>query len=238
MAEAQSHLPDQTDLCSYLKWSGAINSLQHTLALNDFWDSCFKSWWATWLVGSNRLQTRFWTVGPGASPTAVLGLIQTCILWRSLVGSVGYFYRVHSQAKTPHWPSLYTGIVRPRSDVPPQYLSSWNVVSTPWFCSRTLGPESHPSEPLSISNYLSASHTNSNQISLRLSEVEPFWRLSNTRSFSDRVLIPYSLNMKAVIIKEAGKAELVEIKEQSMRPKYIKVKTVAVALNPSTWEPL
>ena len=42
--------------------------------------------------------------------------------------------------------------------------------------------------------------------------------------------------MKAVIIKETGKAELVEIKEQSMRPKYIKVKTVAVALNPSTQE--
>lgn len=42
--------------------------------------------------------------------------------------------------------------------------------------------------------------------------------------------------MKAVIIKETGKAELVDIKEQSMRPKYIKVKTVAVGLNPSTWE--
>ena len=69
---------------------------------------------------------------------------------------------------------------------------------------------------------------------MRLSEVESFWRLSITRSFSDRVLIPYSLNMKAVIIKETGKAELAEIKEQSMRPKYIKVKTVAVALNPST----
>lgn len=41
--------------------------------------------------------------------------------------------------------------------------------------------------------------------------------------------------MKAVIIKELGKAELVEIKEQSMRPKYIKVKTVAVGLNPSTY---
>ena len=45
-----------------------------------------------------------------------------------------------------------------------------------------------------------------------------------------------TVNMKAVIIKETGKAELVDIKEQSMRPKYIKVKTVAVALNPSTWE--
>ena len=42
--------------------------------------------------------------------------------------------------------------------------------------------------------------------------------------------------MKAVIIKETGKAELAEIKEQSMRPNYIKVKTVAVALNPSTQE--
>ena len=41
--------------------------------------------------------------------------------------------------------------------------------------------------------------------------------------------------MKAVIIKETGKAELAEIEEQSMRPKYIKVKTVAVALNPSMY---
>lgn len=42
--------------------------------------------------------------------------------------------------------------------------------------------------------------------------------------------------MKSVIIKEVGKAELADIKEQSMRPDYIKVKTVAVALNPSTHE--
>jgi len=40
--------------------------------------------------------------------------------------------------------------------------------------------------------------------------------------------------MKAVVIKEAGKAELVNIKEQSMRPDYVKVKTVAVGVNPST----
>ena len=39
--------------------------------------------------------------------------------------------------------------------------------------------------------------------------------------------------MKAVIIKAVGKAELAEIEEQHMRPNYIKVKTVAVALNPS-----
>jgi len=40
--------------------------------------------------------------------------------------------------------------------------------------------------------------------------------------------------MKAVVVKEAGKAELVDIKEQSMRPDYVKVKTVAVSVNPST----
>ena len=39
---------------------------------------------------------------------AVLGLILTCILWRSLVGSIGYFHRVHFQATNPHRPSLYT----------------------------------------------------------------------------------------------------------------------------------
>ena len=39
--------------------------------------------------------------------------------------------------------------------------------------------------------------------------------------------------MKAMVIKEAGKAELVEINEQSMHADYIKVKTVAVAVNPS-----
>ncbi|KAL9009885.1 MAG: hypothetical protein Q9173_005123, partial [Seirophora scorigena] len=39
--------------------------------------------------------------------------------------------------------------------------------------------------------------------------------------------------MKAVIIKETGKAEVADIKPQSMRPNYIRVKTVALALNPS-----
>jgi NADPH:quinone reductase-like Zn-dependent oxidoreductase len=39
--------------------------------------------------------------------------------------------------------------------------------------------------------------------------------------------------MKAVIIKERGKPALAEIKEQSMRPGYVKVKTAAVAINPS-----
>ncbi|KAI9742876.1 MAG: hypothetical protein M1818_003605 [Claussenomyces sp. TS43310] len=39
--------------------------------------------------------------------------------------------------------------------------------------------------------------------------------------------------MKAVIVKETGKADLVDIKEQSMRPDYVKVKTVAVAVNPT-----
>lgn len=44
--------------------------------------------------------------------------------------------------------------------------------------------------------------------------------------------------MKAVIIKETGKAEMADIKPQSMRPNYIRVKTVALALNPSKfpWE--
>jgi NADPH:quinone reductase-like Zn-dependent oxidoreductase len=37
--------------------------------------------------------------------------------------------------------------------------------------------------------------------------------------------------MKAVIIKELGVATLTDIKEQSMRPDYIKIKTVAVAVN-------
>ena len=40
--------------------------------------------------------------------------------------------------------------------------------------------------------------------------------------------------MKAVIIKEAGKAEVTDIKEQSMRPDYIKIKSVALGVNPST----
>jgi len=39
--------------------------------------------------------------------------------------------------------------------------------------------------------------------------------------------------MKAVIIKEHGIAALTEIKEQSMRSDYVKVKTVAVAMNPT-----
>ena len=39
--------------------------------------------------------------------------------------------------------------------------------------------------------------------------------------------------MKAVIIKELGVAELTDIKEQSIRPDYIKIKTVAVAVNPA-----
>jgi len=40
--------------------------------------------------------------------------------------------------------------------------------------------------------------------------------------------------MKAVIIKETGKAALVDIEKQSMRPNYIRVKSVAVAVNPSS----
>jgi NADPH:quinone reductase-like Zn-dependent oxidoreductase len=39
--------------------------------------------------------------------------------------------------------------------------------------------------------------------------------------------------MKAVIIKEHGTAALADIKEQAMRPDYIKVKTVALGLNPT-----
>ncbi|KAL9022220.1 MAG: hypothetical protein Q9185_000620 [Variospora sp. 1 TL-2023] len=39
--------------------------------------------------------------------------------------------------------------------------------------------------------------------------------------------------MKALIVKEPGKPEVADIKPQFMRPDYIKVKTVAVALNPS-----
>jgi NADPH:quinone reductase-like Zn-dependent oxidoreductase len=39
--------------------------------------------------------------------------------------------------------------------------------------------------------------------------------------------------MKAVIIKERGKPALAEIKEPAMRPGYVKVKTAAVAINPS-----
>ena len=39
--------------------------------------------------------------------------------------------------------------------------------------------------------------------------------------------------MKAVVVKETRKAELVDIAEQSPRPDYVKIKTVAVAVNPS-----
>ena len=42
--------------------------------------------------------------------------------------------------------------------------------------------------------------------------------------------------MKALTIKEtgaSGRAEIVDIPEPAIRPGYIKVKTVAVALNPS-----
>ena len=39
--------------------------------------------------------------------------------------------------------------------------------------------------------------------------------------------------MRAVIIKEHGIAALTDIKEQTQRPGYIKVKTVAVAVNPT-----
>lgn len=39
--------------------------------------------------------------------------------------------------------------------------------------------------------------------------------------------------MKAVIIKERGIAALADIKEQVLPPDYIKVKTVAVAVNPT-----
>jgi NADPH:quinone reductase-like Zn-dependent oxidoreductase len=39
--------------------------------------------------------------------------------------------------------------------------------------------------------------------------------------------------MKAVIIKEHGIAALEDIKEQAMHPDYFKVKTVAVAINPT-----
>jgi NADPH:quinone reductase-like Zn-dependent oxidoreductase len=39
--------------------------------------------------------------------------------------------------------------------------------------------------------------------------------------------------MKAVIIKEHGIAAVTDINEQAMRPDYFKVKTVALALNPT-----
>lgn len=39
--------------------------------------------------------------------------------------------------------------------------------------------------------------------------------------------------MKAVTIKEHGVAALAEIEEQAMRPDFIKVKTVALAVNPT-----
>lgn len=39
---------------------------------------------------------------------AGLGQILTCMLWRSLVGSIGYSYLIYLQSKTPRWPSPYT----------------------------------------------------------------------------------------------------------------------------------
>jgi NADPH:quinone reductase-like Zn-dependent oxidoreductase len=39
--------------------------------------------------------------------------------------------------------------------------------------------------------------------------------------------------MKAVIIKEHGVPALADINEQKMRPDYVKVKTVALAVNPT-----
>ena len=39
--------------------------------------------------------------------------------------------------------------------------------------------------------------------------------------------------MKAIVIQEEGKAAIVDVDKPSMRPDYIKVKTVALALNPS-----
>lgn len=39
--------------------------------------------------------------------------------------------------------------------------------------------------------------------------------------------------MKAVIIKEHGVAAVADIKEQAMQPDYIRVKTVALAVNPT-----
>jgi len=54
-----------------------------------------------------------------------------------------------------------------------------------------------------------------------------------TLTSSDPSTSPVSCNMKAVIIKERGKAALVDIEEQSMRPDYIKIRSVAVAVNPS-----
>lgn len=44
--------------------------------------------------------------------------------------------------------------------------------------------------------------------------------------------------MKAVIIKETRTAAVADIQEQSMRRDYIRVKTVALALNPSTRVPI
>jgi hypothetical protein len=58
--------------------------------------------------------------------------------------------------------------------------------------------------------------------------------LSSASFIHSHILERYlSLIMKAVIIKEHGVAALADIKEQSMRPDYIKVKTVAVAINPT-----
>lgn len=41
--------------------------------------------------------------------------------------------------------------------------------------------------------------------------------------------------MKAVIVKEIGKAAVADVPEQSQRPDYVKIKTVAVAVNPSNY---
>ena len=39
--------------------------------------------------------------------------------------------------------------------------------------------------------------------------------------------------MKAIVVQEKGKAEVTEIPVPPLRPEYVKVKVVAVALNPS-----
>lgn len=43
-----------------------------------------------------------------------------------------------------------------------------------------------------------------------------------------------SRNMKAIVVKGAGKAELLEVGKPRMRNDYILVKTVALAVNQST----
>ncbi|MCJ1442839.1 MAG: hypothetical protein MMC23_003336 [Stictis urceolatum] len=42
--------------------------------------------------------------------------------------------------------------------------------------------------------------------------------------------------MKAIVMKAAGKAEVTEVSEPSLRPDYVKVCTTAVALNPTDWK--